>query len=74
MIGNLKKGDKVLFVSNPYSANGCEWLYLLNKYLGKVVTIKRVNCMFNLERYETYEENEIVFLKTDFVKKIKIGE
>lgn len=74
MIENLKKGDKVLFVSNPYKTNGCEWSYLLNKYLGKVVTIKRVNHMFNLVRYETYEENEIVFLKTDFVKKLEIGE
>lgn len=74
MIGNLKKGDKVLFVSNPYDTIDCKWSNSLDKYLGKVVTIKYVDCVIGIERYETYEENKIVFLKTDFVKKIEIGE
>lgn len=74
MIENLKKGDKVLFVSKPYNTEFCNWSNPLNKYLSKVVTIKYVCTMFNLKRYEIYEENGMVFLETDFVKKIEIGE
>lgn len=74
MVKNLQKGDKVLFVSKPYDTNGCQWSESLNKYLGKILTIKHIDCIFCFKRYMVYEENEIYFLETDFVKKIEIGE
>lgn len=69
---DLKKGDKVLFVSKPYDTLDYGWIDDLNKWLGKVLTIKKIykDHYTICSVYETYDE----FYMTDFAKKIEIGE
>lgn len=67
MIENLKKGDKVLFVSKPYNTDEISWHDSLNKFLGKIVTISGIYDVFDHTDYHVCEVNEVNIVNTDLV-------